>query len=121
MRFADGQAPQVGECNRVTFGMINLSSSRGRILTPVWRRLQASAILTLIMDLYILRRHSPRNFAHRRSIEDPMPFHPRAGQLAQPDQLVDLKQLEQAYYDETPEPADPQQRVSFGTSGHRGS
>ena len=50
-----------------------------------------------------------------------MPFHPRAGQLAQPDQLVDLKQLEQAYYDETPEPADPQQRVSFGTSGHRGS
>ena len=50
-----------------------------------------------------------------------MPFHPRAGQLAQPDQLVDLKQLEQAYYEETPDPADPQQRVSFGTSGHRGS
>ncbi len=50
-----------------------------------------------------------------------MPFHPRAGQPPQPDQLVDLKQLEQAYYEETPDPADPQQRVSFGTSGHRGS
>ena len=50
-----------------------------------------------------------------------MPLHARAGQPAQPDQLVDLKQLEQAYYDETPDPADPQQRVSFGTSGHRGS
>ncbi len=50
-----------------------------------------------------------------------MPLHPRAGQAAQPDQLVDLKVLEQAYYAEAPDPAEPQQRVSFGTSGHRGS
>ncbi|MCS6296593.1 MAG: alpha-D-glucose phosphate-specific phosphoglucomutase [Nitrospira sp.] len=50
-----------------------------------------------------------------------MAHHPRAGQPAQPEQLVDLSRLEQAYYQETPDPADLQQRVSFGTSGHRGS
>ena len=50
-----------------------------------------------------------------------MALHPRAGQPAQPEQLVDLAKLEQAYYEETPDPSDPQQRVSFGTSGHRGS
>jgi phosphoglucomutase len=50
-----------------------------------------------------------------------MAHHPRAGQPAQPEQLVDLAKLERAYYSETPDPADLQQRVSFGTSGHRGS
>ncbi|MGC3973735.1 MAG: phosphoglucomutase (alpha-D-glucose-1,6-bisphosphate-dependent) [Nitrospira sp.] len=50
-----------------------------------------------------------------------MAHHPRAGQPAQPAQFVDLTRLEQAYYQETPDPADVQQRVSFGTSGHRGS
>ena len=50
-----------------------------------------------------------------------MPLHPRAGQPAQPDQLIDLVQLEQAYYSVTPDPSEPQHRVSFGTSGHRGS
>lgn len=50
-----------------------------------------------------------------------MAHHPRAGQPAQPEQLVDLSRLEQAYYHETPDPSDVHQRVSFGTSGHRGS
>jgi phosphoglucomutase len=35
--------------------------------------------------------------------------------------LVDVDQLVRAYYDEHPDPADPAQAVSFGTSGHRGS
>jgi phosphoglucomutase len=35
--------------------------------------------------------------------------------------LVDLARLEQAYYDCKPDVGDPDQRVSFGTSGHRGS
>ena len=50
-----------------------------------------------------------------------MALDPRAGQLARPEQLVDLAKLERAYYAETPDPSDLQQRVSFGTSGHRGS
>ncbi|KXK00473.1 MAG: phosphoglucomutase [Nitrospira sp. OLB3] len=50
-----------------------------------------------------------------------MTLHPRAGQPAQLDQLVDLQRLESAYHADAPDPADPQQRVSFGTSGHRGS
>ena len=35
--------------------------------------------------------------------------------------LVDLDRLVGAYYDEHPDPGDPEQAVSFGTSGHRGS
>jgi phosphoglucomutase len=46
---------------------------------------------------------------------------PLAGQPAPADLLVDLKALEQAYYTRRPDPDDPAQRVSFGTSGHRGS
>ncbi|TDC40822.1 phosphoglucomutase (alpha-D-glucose-1,6-bisphosphate-dependent) [Micromonospora sp. KC213] len=47
--------------------------------------------------------------------------HPRAGQPAEPADLVDVPRLVTAYYAEHPDPDDPAQRVSFGTSGHRGS
>ncbi|MCH0573034.1 alpha-D-glucose phosphate-specific phosphoglucomutase [Streptomyces sp. MUM 136J] len=45
----------------------------------------------------------------------------RAGQLAGPEDLVDVARLVTAYYTLHPDPADPGQRVAFGTSGHRGS
>ncbi|HEX5829239.1 MAG TPA: phosphoglucomutase (alpha-D-glucose-1,6-bisphosphate-dependent) [Candidatus Limnocylindrales bacterium] len=47
--------------------------------------------------------------------------HPRAGQPALPDELVDIDALLRAYDDVRPDPSDPAQRVAFGTSGHRGS
>jgi phosphoglucomutase len=47
--------------------------------------------------------------------------HPRAGTVAEPADLVDVARLVSAYYTEHPDPADPGQRVAFGTSGHRGS
>src|SRR6267143_5079994 len=47
--------------------------------------------------------------------------HPLAGKPAPRDVLVDVDKLRKLYYDDKPDPADPQQRVSFGTSGHRGS
>jgi phosphoglucomutase len=47
--------------------------------------------------------------------------HPLAGQIAPPDLLVDLARLERDYYELRPDPADPGQAVSFGTSGHRGT
>jgi phosphoglucomutase len=46
---------------------------------------------------------------------------PRAGQLAGPSDLIDVAQLVTAYYTLHPDADDPAQRVSFGTSGHRGS
>ena len=46
---------------------------------------------------------------------------PRAGQLASPSDLVDVPHLVTAYYTRRPDPTDPDQRVAFGTSGHRGS
>jgi phosphoglucomutase len=46
---------------------------------------------------------------------------PRAGQPAQPEDLVDLDALLTAYEEVVPDPHDPAQQVSFGTSGHRGS
>ncbi len=50
-----------------------------------------------------------------------MPTSPRAGQPAAPEDLIDVAALLAAYHDVHPDPADPAQRVSFGTSGHRGS
>ena len=47
--------------------------------------------------------------------------HPRAGQPAEPADLVDVPRLVTAYYAEHPDPDDPAQQVSFGTSGPRGS
>jgi phosphoglucomutase len=46
---------------------------------------------------------------------------PRAGQPASPDDLIDVAALVTAYYTVDPDPAEPAQQVSFGTSGHRGS
>src|SRR5690348_2505507 len=46
---------------------------------------------------------------------------PLAGKLAPPDMLIDVDKLRGQYYDLHPDPAVPQQRVQFGTSGHRGS
>ena len=50
-----------------------------------------------------------------------MDAHPLAGQPAPPEVLVDVDALLGAYFDDSPDPSDPSQRVSFGTSGHRGS
>jgi len=50
-----------------------------------------------------------------------MALSPLAGQPAPKEMLVDLGRLEQAYVSGRPDPEDPSQRVSFGTSGHRGS
>jgi phosphoglucomutase len=46
---------------------------------------------------------------------------PLAGQPAPPEMLVDPGRLVREYHQRTPDPADPAQLVSFGTSGHRGS
>ncbi len=46
---------------------------------------------------------------------------PRAGRLAEPKDLVDVGRLLDAYTDLHPDPTVPEQRVVFGTSGHRGS
>ncbi|OMC44482.1 phosphoglucomutase (alpha-D-glucose-1,6-bisphosphate-dependent) [Mycobacterium sp. IS-1264] len=47
--------------------------------------------------------------------------HPRAGQPARPEDLVDLPHLVTSYYAIEPDPDDVAQQVAFGTSGHRGS
>ena len=45
----------------------------------------------------------------------------RAGQPASPGDLVDVAKLVTAYFAVHPDPGEAAQRVSFGTSGHRGS
>jgi phosphoglucomutase len=44
-----------------------------------------------------------------------------AGRPAPKEMLVDLTRLEREYYTRQPDMQDPNQRVIFGTSGHRGS
>ncbi|MGC2111162.1 MAG: phosphoglucomutase (alpha-D-glucose-1,6-bisphosphate-dependent) [Candidatus Korobacteraceae bacterium] len=46
---------------------------------------------------------------------------PLAGKPAPKEMLVDLARLERDYYEKRPDTSDPNQMVSFGTSGHRGS
>jgi phosphoglucomutase len=50
-----------------------------------------------------------------------MAISPLAGKPAPKEMLVDLSRLEQEYFKCRPDVDDPAQRVSFGTSGHRGS
>jgi phosphoglucomutase len=50
-----------------------------------------------------------------------MKVSPFAGKPAEPSMLINVPRLVTAYYTEVPDPAMPEQRVSFGTSGHRGS
>ena len=50
-----------------------------------------------------------------------MPLSPLAGRPAPPDVLIDVDRLIAAYYDRRPDPANPRERVAFGTSGHRGA
>jgi len=46
---------------------------------------------------------------------------PSAGKPAEASMLIDVPRLIDAYYGERPDISQPEQRVSFGTSGHRGS
>src|SRR6188472_1655457 len=50
-----------------------------------------------------------------------MALSPLAGKPAPKEILVDLARLERDYFERRPDPDDPAQQVSFGTSGHRGT
>lgn len=50
-----------------------------------------------------------------------MGVHPQAGKTANPDQLTHIPRLITSYFTDHPDPSVRAQRVSFGTSGHRGS
>jgi len=50
-----------------------------------------------------------------------MAVSPLAGKPATKDMLIDVAKLQRDYFDRRPDPSDPNQMVSFGTSGHRGS
>jgi len=50
-----------------------------------------------------------------------MALHPLAGKPAPAELLIDVAKLERDYYQRRPDVSDPEQLVSFGTSGHRGT
>src|SRR5436309_5154165 len=50
-----------------------------------------------------------------------MPIHALAGQAPTPSMLANIPRLVTAYYTGRPDPGVATQRVSFGTSGHRGT
>jgi phosphoglucomutase len=53
--------------------------------------------------------------------QPPTGISPLAGKPAPKDLLIDVARLEREYFDRRPDISDPNERVSFGTSGHRGS
>ncbi len=61
-----------------------------------------------------MRRAEPEQNRHHGA-------NPRAGQPAQPEDLIDVAQVVTAYYTVEPDPDNVDQQVVFGTSGHRGS
>ena len=64
----------------------------------------------------------PRSQSSKPCIElSAMDLSSFAGKPVDPATLIDVPRLVMAYYTETPDPAVPAQRVSFGTSGHRGT
>src|SRR5215510_2011933 len=62
----------------------------------------------------------PRHL-HRAERKSLMAISPLAGKPAPKDLLIDLANLERAYYDRRPDVNDRYQLVAFGTSGHRGT
>lgn len=50
-----------------------------------------------------------------------MSIHPDAGKPVAKENLADVAELVSLYYETQPDVNDPDQRVAFGTSGHRGS
>src|ERR1051325_2064159 len=50
-----------------------------------------------------------------------MAIHPLAGKPAPVEILINVGELERAYYERVPDVSNPRESVSFGTSGHRGS
>jgi phosphoglucomutase len=53
--------------------------------------------------------------------EEPIKVGPLAGKPADPVSLLNVPKLIRAYYADSPDSSIPEQRVAFGTSGHRGS
>src|SRR6478736_2148727 len=70
---------------------------------------------------YRSHRRRRTRLESRRPGHDGAMTHPRAGQPAEPADLVDVAHLVTAYYTGVPDPDDVDQQVAFGTSGHRGS
>ena len=50
-----------------------------------------------------------------------MAIHPLAGKVVPKKNLTDIAELISLYYETQPDVTDPNQKVAFGTSGHRGS
>lgn len=65
----------------------------------------------------LTKRRKPWRASRRSEVE----VSPAAGRPASPSLLVNVPKLVTAYYELRPDPAEPVQRVVFGTSGHRGS
>src|ERR1700733_9460060 len=63
-----------------------------------------------------------RTFGHRDDkYYTSMELSPFAGKLPEPSMLINIPAVVTAYYTGVPDPSVPEQRISFGTSGHRGS
>src|SRR5262249_49331631 len=62
-----------------------------------------------------------RSLTTHQERKNTMAISPLAGKPAPKEMLVDVARLEREYYQRRPDMSDPTQRVSFGTSGHRGS
>ncbi len=82
--------------------------SAGRILVDIRPQKRAATSVRLV-------------FSDLETGVNRMAIHALAGRPAPDELLIDVDALIDKYYSRSPDPTDPQQQVSFGTSGHRGT
>jgi phosphoglucomutase len=75
--------------------------------------------MTTFHDILDLANHDGKWRAQMQTVDEKI--HPLAGKPAPADSLIDVPKLLQDYYTLHPDPNHPLQKISFGTSGHRGS
>src|SRR5215472_5168912 len=110
--------------DRADFGRLPARGERGQARHRLPVRLQGTGDNQPLRRVPSPRRglaDEPGQPAACDACEDDGMADPRAGKPAAPDDLVNAAKLVTAYYSVHPDPDDVGQRVSFGTSGHRGS
>src|SRR6185369_16305586 len=115
---------KVGQGHRAGSGAARVeSAARARVPSAPPTNTAASSRpskLNMSQSIAVQLRSGVRRGSQRSRIGD-MAANPRAGQPAQPEDLIDVARVVTAYYTVEPDPDNVDQQVAFGTSGHRGS
>src|SRR6476659_465214 len=116
MKVGHGQRPGSGAANVSSPARASVPMAPPTKTAPISRRSKLNTSQSNAVQLL-----DPRTARNTEEQNRGMAANPRAGQPAQPEDLIDVAQVVTAYYTVEPDPENVDQQVVFGTSGHRGS